>query len=246
MRRPTEAPDPARATLGCARVRRKLGHAGDRHACGNNVRRRQRARPGRSRVHAFQAFLLPSPPVGGVWSRARTSQRRRSVHASHRLLEGDCLMRAKTLLLVAAGLMIAGRARAVTITRGPIIENPDALTTTMTIAWWTDTTGDSTVEYGPTPVLGFSQTVAQAGSCEIGSAGTCHIVGLSGLLAGTRYYYQLKVNGVTVQARRDPTSRPSRARPIRPTCSSRSSATGARPAAMSSPSPTSRTRPTPR
>ena len=62
-------------------------------------------------------------------------------------------MRAKTLLLVAAGLMIAGRARAVTITRGPIIENPDALTTTMTIAWWTDTTGDSTVEYGPTPQM---------------------------------------------------------------------------------------------
>jgi len=55
------------------------------------------------------------------------------------------LMRAKTLLLVAAGLVIAGRAAAVTITRGPIIENPDALTSTMTIAWWTDSAGDSTL-----------------------------------------------------------------------------------------------------
>src|SRR5207245_5773564 len=99
----------------------------------------------------------------------------------------------------AAGLVVAGRAGAVTSSRGPIIENPDALTSTMTIAWWTDTAGDSTMEYGPTPALGFSQTVAQAGSCEIGSAGTCHIVSLSGLFSGTRYYYRLKTNGVTVQ-----------------------------------------------
>src|SRR2546422_3783083 len=134
-----------------------------------------------------------------VYGRAPAFQRRTSVHVGHRPLEGDCLIRAKTLLLVAAGLVIAGRAGAVTISRGPIIENPDALTNTMTIAWWTDTAGDSTVEYGPTPVLGFSQTVPQAGSCEIGSAGTCHIVSLSGLFSGTRYYYRLKTNGVTVQ-----------------------------------------------
>ena len=134
-----------------------------------------------------------------VYGRAPAFQRRTSVHVGHRPLEGDCLIRAKTLLLVAAGLVIAGRAGAVTISRGPIIENPDALTSTMTIAWWTDTAGDSTVEYGPTPALGFSQTVAQAGSCEIGSAGTCHIVSLSGLFSGTRYYYRLKTNGVTVR-----------------------------------------------
>ena len=46
----------------------------------------------------------------------------------------------------------------------------------MTILWWTNVAGDSTVEYGTTPALGSSVTVAQAGSCEIGAAGTCHAV----------------------------------------------------------------------
>ena len=109
-------------------------------------------------------------------------------------------MRAKTLLLLAATLMMAARASAVTITRGPIIENPDAVTSMITIAWWTDTAGDSTVDYGVnSAALLFSNTVPQAGSCEIGAAGTCHIVTLSGLLPGTRYYYRLKVGGVIVQ-----------------------------------------------
>ena len=70
----------------------------------------------------------------------------------------------------------------------------------MTIEWWTDIVGDSTVEYGTTPALGASATVPTAGSCEIGAAGTCHIVPLSGLLPGTRYYYQLRTNGTVVQA----------------------------------------------
>ena len=34
----------------------------------------------------------------------------------------------------------------------------------------------------------------------MGSAGTCHTVLLTGLLAGTTYYYQLKTNGTVVQA----------------------------------------------
>src|SRR5207244_12874877 len=114
-------------------------------------------------------------PLGASVS-GRARRRRTSVHVRLRPLAVDCLIRASALPVLASALVVSGRASAVTITRGPIIENPDALTSTMTIAWWTDTAGDSTVEYGPTPALGFSRTVAQAGSCEIGSAGTCHIV----------------------------------------------------------------------
>ena len=47
------------------------------------------------------------------------------------------------------------------------------------------------VRRGTTPALGSSVTVAQAGSCEVGAAGTCHAVPLTGLLPGTRYYYRL-------------------------------------------------------
>ena len=89
-------------------------------------------------------------------------------------------------------------ALAQTLTRGPLIQNPDALTTRITIAWWTDVSGDSTIQYGLTPALGLSQTVGTAGSCEIGAAGTCHTVTLTGLTPGTRYYYRLLTNGVQV------------------------------------------------
>src|SRR5581483_10504328 len=99
-----------------------------------------------------------------------------------------------------ATLAVAAQAWGLAITRGPIIENPDALTSTITIAWWTDVAGDSTVEYGTTPALGFSATVPQTGTCEIGTAGTCHAVSLSGLFPGTRYYYRLKTNGTIVQS----------------------------------------------
>ena len=102
-----------------------------------------------------------------------------------------------TLLAVVA---LASPALAQTITRGPIIQNPDALLTTMTILWWTNVAGDSTVEYGTTPALGSSVTVAQAASCEIGAAGTCHAVPITGLQPGTRYFYRLLTNGVEVQA----------------------------------------------
>ena len=109
---------------------------------------------------------------------------------------------ARTLARGLAGLilLIGASASAQTLTRGPFVQNPDALTTTMTILWWTNTVGDSTVEYGTTLALGQSKNVAQAATCEIGAAGTCHTVQLTGLTPGTKYFYQLKTNGVTVVA----------------------------------------------
>jgi len=98
-----------------------------------------------------------------------------------------------------AFLLLAAPAWSQTITRGPFIQNPDADATTMTIVWWTDVTGDSTVEYGLTAALGLTTTIPQTGSCEVGSAGTCHIVPLTALLPGTKYFYRLKTNGVIVQ-----------------------------------------------
>jgi hypothetical protein len=106
--------------------------------------------------------------------------------------------RACLAIIAAAILLAAGTAGAQTLTRGPLLQNPDALTTTMTLIWWTDVAGNSTVEYGTTTSLGSSKTVAQAGSCEIGAAGTCHTVQLTGLSPGTRYYYRLLVNGTPV------------------------------------------------
>jgi len=85
-----------------------------------------------------------------------------------------------------AVLIAASGALAQTITRGPFIQNPDALSTTMTVVWWTDVAGDSTVEYGLTPALGLSASVPQAGTCEVDAAGTCHVAPLTGLLSGTR------------------------------------------------------------
>ncbi len=104
-----------------------------------------------------------------------------------------------TFFLLCA-LLLPRAAAAQTLTRGPIIENPDALPTTMSVQWWTNVSGNSTVEYGLTPSLGQSVTVPTAGSCEIGSAGTCHVVSLTSLQPGTRYYYRLLTNGVEVQA----------------------------------------------
>jgi len=98
-----------------------------------------------------------------------------------------------TLLTVAAPSAFAQ-----SLTRGPLLQNPDGLTTTMTILWWTNLTGDSKVEYGLTTGLGQSVTVAQASSCEIGGAGACHTVRLTGLQPGTRYYYRLLTNNVVV------------------------------------------------
>lgn len=84
------------------------------------------------------------------------------------------------------------------LTRGPLIQNPNSLSSEATILWWTDAAGDSTVEYGVTSALGNTVSVSQAASCEVGAAGTCHAVPLTGLQPGTRYYYQLKTNGAVV------------------------------------------------
>src|SRR5262245_36882704 len=97
---------------------------------------------------------------------------------------------------VAVAALAAGEVSAQTITRGPVVQNPDALPTTMALIWWTNVAGDGTVEYGTTPSLGSSLTQPQQGSCEVGGAGTCHRVNLTGLLPGTRYYYRLLTNGV--------------------------------------------------
>jgi hypothetical protein len=101
--------------------------------------------------------------------------------------------------IVATAVLIAASALAQTITRGPFIQNPDAVSTTMTIVWWTDVAGDSTLEYGLTPALGLTASVPQAGTCEVGAAGTCRVVPLAALLPGTRYYYRLRTNGTIVQ-----------------------------------------------
>src|SRR5262245_33720019 len=103
-------------------------------------------------------------------------------------------------LLVVALLLVAAPVFAQTITRGPLLQNPNALTTTMTLVWWTNVAGNSTVDYGTTISLGQSVTIGQAATCEVGSAGTCHTVTLTGLTPGTPYFYRLAVNGVTVQA----------------------------------------------
>src|SRR5579862_5770029 len=110
-------------------------------------------------------------------------------------------MRARRIAPVVLVLLcMAAEASAISITRGPFIQNPDALTTTATIEWWTDVAGDSTVQYGTTIGLGSTVNVAQAGSCEVGNAGTCHIVALTRLSPGTRYFYQLSSTSSIVQA----------------------------------------------
>lgn len=112
---------------------------------------------------------------------------------------GHCL-RVALGVLVLMGLGASVASAQMVITRGPIIQNPAALPTTMTLVWWTNAVGDSTVEYGTTLALGSSANVAQTLSCEVGAAGTCHTVPLTGLTGGTRYYYRLLVNGVEAQA----------------------------------------------
>ena len=68
------------------------------------------------------------------------------------------------LAVVVTGLLLAaGGAAAQTITRGPYIQNPQALPTSASFEWWTNVVGDSTVEYGTTPSLGSTMTVAAGG-----------------------------------------------------------------------------------
>jgi hypothetical protein len=105
-------------------------------------------------------------------------RRRRPLLRSHSAAWG-------VVLLVA---LAATPAAAQTLTRGPLVQNPAALTTTMTLSWWTNVAGNSRVEYGTTPALGQSVTVGQAATCAIGSAGTCHVVPLTGLLPARAHH----------------------------------------------------------
>jgi hypothetical protein len=102
--------------------------------------------------------------------------------------------------ILAVLVFAAAPARSQTITRGPLLQNPDADATKATLVWWTNVAGDSTVEYGLSVGLGQSVTVPQAGSCEVGSAGTCHRVTITGLSPDTLYYYRLLTNGSQVAA----------------------------------------------
>lgn len=108
------------------------------------------------------------------------------------------------LIAIIIACSLASGAYGVSISRGPVIQNPDALPTTVTIEWWTDSAGDSTVLYGPTMALGSSVNVVQNNSCDVGNAGTCHIVRLTGLTPGMRYYYQIETNGTALLTNRDP------------------------------------------
>ncbi len=97
----------------------------------------------------------------------------------------------RTMILLTCLLWLATLASTghVQMTRGPLLSNPDNLTSTMTLVWWTDVPGDSTVQYGPTPALGF---ITQDGP------GLRHEVTLRGLLADTTYFYSLQTNGQTL------------------------------------------------
>ena len=72
----------------------------------------------------------------------------------HRGISGGCraASRRPALLCAAAGARVADaggrRRRRRRITRGPYIQNPQALPTSTTFEWWTNVAGDSTVEYG--------------------------------------------------------------------------------------------------
>lgn len=79
-------------------------------------------------------------------------------------------------------------AESVALTRHPYIQNtyPDRVT----IAWKTDLTGDSMIEYGPTRSYG---NVVHAKSCRKTSC----VVTLTGLVPDTKYYYKVS-SGDTV------------------------------------------------
>jgi hypothetical protein len=79
-----------------------------------------------------------------------------------------------------------------------LLVNERGLPSTMTLAWWTDVPATGTVEYSPTlsDPTPATATQAQQATCEVGMAGTCHRLDLTGLAADTRYYYRLKNGGI--------------------------------------------------
>ena len=74
------------------------------------------------------------------------------------------------------------------LTRYPYIQK--AGTDTVTVVWNTDTASDSQVEYGLTQSYGNVVNVA--------ASVTQHIVTLTGLSAGTTYYYRVSSNGTVL------------------------------------------------
>ena len=78
------------------------------------------------------------------------------------------------------------------ITRGPLIQNPDGLSTTVQLDWWTDQVTDGTVEYGLTESLGNTVTA--------GTRDYHHKVKLVGLSPDTRYFYRFISNGHVVES----------------------------------------------
>jgi len=55
--------------------------------------------------------------------------------------------------------------------------------------------GDSTVDYAPPRGSALRKTSPPREAAKSGGAGTCHKVTLTGLLAGTKYFYRLRTNG---------------------------------------------------
>ena len=76
---------------------------------------------------------------------------------------------------------------AVTLRRGPLLQNPEDDPSTATLVWWTDVPGDSTVRFGLDPDR-LAATVQ-------GKAGLHHEVSLEGLPAGATCYYALETGG---------------------------------------------------
>ncbi|MGQ0536297.1 MAG: fibronectin type III domain-containing protein, partial [Methanobacteriota archaeon] len=85
-----------------------------------------------------------------------------------------------TVLLAGGWWVVAAAGVAPTITVAP---GATAGTSTASVSWETNETSDSVVEFGATPALGRTTSVA--------SLVTAHTVGLSGLSGGTLYYYRV-------------------------------------------------------
>lgn len=93
------------------------------------------------------------------------------------------------------------------LTRGPFIQMPRP-GATAAIAWQTAAPGDSVVDYG-------LDLTYSSGSVSNGGATRDHTVHLSGLLAGTTYYYRVRSNGEILLAGQPFRTRPAADQPFR-------------------------------
>ncbi len=90
------------------------------------------------------------------------------------------------LLALSFVLLSALQAGAVTIRRGPLLQNPEDKPSTATLVWWTDVPGDSTVRWGSDP--NHLRMIA------VGNDGLRHEVPLTGLPVDSDCYYALETN----------------------------------------------------